>query len=310
MLTQRLLQAQEFLIRFDFANPWVDPWWSIQDAYLLATWAAEDYLFISPLFWAAYRASQVVIPPYVVYRFQGAFNNFLRLGRGRQDPGYIGFLTHAFLEFVIMRILRFDVLEEPFIHPFQTPYIGRLAKLPERMGPRPRMLGVDPLKQDTGNNGRAMYNILRIFQSMSRARPDVFQTGWSDSTGLRCLKIRLPNLARNQGFNTEREWDDEIAHVRSCGALVIHLHPGDAAEVIQSGWGQRHPLCAVYETTTWRLFYHMILRTSTPVSPETVIVYAPLNHEQFRVVVSIISAAVWWAPEWEVPEWDPAEYPM
>lgn len=297
MVPQFLLDALEWLAYFEFANPWTHPWWAFQDLCTLIRWGAEDYLFISPIFRVAYALSWYVIPIYLVNRFFSSFDRFMMLGRGRQDPGMRGYLTHAFLEFLIMRVIRFDVLSEPYIHPWTEPYNGQLGNMPQRGQARPRIIGVDPFKQEVGNNGRAKGQVLELFRNLRLSRPQMYAIDWSTNSGLRCLKARLPEVPLRERINTLREWDDEIAHVRSCGAVVINLHPRDAAEVIQKGWGQRHPLCAIHESELLRGFYHSVLGRGTPVSRETVIIYAHLSDDQYEIVAAIIAAAVWWTAQ-------------
>lgn len=59
------------------------------------------------------------------------------------------------------------------------------------------------------------------------------------------------------------------------------LHPADAKIVLESGWGERHPLAR----GGWcRRF----------VPREFVLIYAPRNEKEIEVVIRIVAASIWW----------------
>ena len=64
--------------------------------------------------------------------------------------------------------------------------------------------------------------------------------------------------------------------------MHLTLHPHDAALVISSGWGERHPLAG-------RLIFGKRLLPSG-----FVMVYAPRTEEQVGVCVEIVKAGAWW----------------
>lgn len=66
--------------------------------------------------------------------------------------------------------------------------------------------------------------------------------------------------------------------------MHLTLHPADVKLVIERGWGERHPL-AREDWWWWR-------RRSVP--PGFVMVYAPHDAEEVRLVMEIVRAAVWW----------------
>lgn len=61
----------------------------------------------------------------------------------------------------------------------------------------------------------------------------------------------------------------------------MNLHPDDAKVVLEKGWGERHPL----SKGGW-------MRRFVP--REFVLVYAPRDEAELRVVGRIIEAAGWW----------------
>ena len=63
--------------------------------------------------------------------------------------------------------------------------------------------------------------------------------------------------------------------------MHLTLHPADAKAVLESGWGERHPLAR----GGWcRRF----------VPKEFVLVYAPREEGEVEVVMEIVAASVWW----------------
>jgi len=63
--------------------------------------------------------------------------------------------------------------------------------------------------------------------------------------------------------------------------LHLTLHPADAAVVLQTGWGERHPLAQ----GGW---------LSRFVPAGFIMVYAPRNTKEVEMVSKIVAAAVWW----------------
>lgn len=82
----------------------------------------------------------------------------------------------------------------------------------------------------------------------------------------------------------------EVCHAHpSDGSLHLSLHPADVKVVLEKGWGQRHPI-AREKSWWWRL-----LRTGRRVLPPGfVMVYAPRDEKELRVVIEIVRAAVCW----------------
>lgn len=66
--------------------------------------------------------------------------------------------------------------------------------------------------------------------------------------------------------------------------MHLTLHPQDAALVISQGWGERHPLAGC-----------PVLGIGKRLLPEGfVMVYAPQDEAQIKVISDIVRAAGWW----------------
>lgn len=91
----------------------------------------------------------------------------------------------------------------------------------------------------------------------------------------------------------------EVCHAHpSDGSLHLSLHPADVKVVLANGWGQRHPIAR--EKSWW----WQVLRTGRrKLPPGFVMVYAPRDEKELRVVVEIVRAAVCWVSgrglQWE-----------
>ena len=64
--------------------------------------------------------------------------------------------------------------------------------------------------------------------------------------------------------------------------MHITLHPVDAARVIASGWGQRHPVAGVP------------VHGRVLVPSGFTMVYAPQDEREVEVVMGIVRAGAWW----------------
>lgn len=293
---------QEWRVEFGLANPWRDPFWFIEDIKDIVLLILEGYCFNSPVFWAcwyvflAYVAKRIVwaIIRTIVY-LRRDYLGYLSLGRGRSPSNVRGWLANKWYQFLLLDIFGLDVFSTPRIDPYQEPYNGTLFGIPERQGPRPQIIGIGPMRQADGGCPPAMAFIMQGFRNWGLEYPESFRFCISERTHLPMFKVNLPDRKKSETFNSMAEWGGEIAHVRYDGSMSIHLHPSDAAEVIRRGWGQRNPLAVMNEVWIWRVFYHRVLRTSTPLPSTSVIVYAPSDSHEGIVVARIMTAAVRWA---------------
>lgn len=76
----------------------------------------------------------------------------------------------------------------------------------------------------------------------------------------------------------------EVCHSHpSDGSLHLTLHPADVKLILERGWGQRHPLAR--DSWWW---------VTKIVPTGFMMIYAPRNEEELKVVIEIIRAAAWW----------------
>ena len=64
--------------------------------------------------------------------------------------------------------------------------------------------------------------------------------------------------------------------------MHLTLHPVDAALVIASGWGERHPLAGCY------------IHGQRLLPPGFVMLYTPLVETEIVTVMEVVKAAGWW----------------
>ncbi|KAM5355988.1 hypothetical protein ACJ41O_002634 [Fusarium nematophilum] len=205
---------------------------------------------------------------------QNDYQNFLNLGPGGTPSTFGGYLRISWF--------RLWSLSDPFAPPAPDPAclptsgILRRNCLPYRPGPRPLVAGIAPQRQLDQHGSRGCYRALRRSMAKLASRsPKKFGTERSclEKHGL-ALFARHPVQTNCQG---------EICHVHdSDHSMHMCLHPDDIKEVLDKGWGQRHPLA-------WRSRF-----LKSPVSPDFVMVYAPRDDEELQVVCNIIEAAIWY----------------
>ncbi|KAF4962053.1 hypothetical protein FSARC_9843 [Fusarium sarcochroum] len=80
----------------------------------------------------------------------------------------------------------------------------------------------------------------------------------------------------------------EISHIHATGDHSVHviLAPGDCKRVIESGWGQRHPLDGVGSA---RLIF------GWTIPKEYILLYAPRNKREIQVIMQIVRASIGFA---------------
>lgn len=196
----------------------------------------------------------VALVPVAVF-IHNDYQNFLGLGRGGTPYNFRGYLMISFAKLY--------ALWDPFTarkpDPDMVPSKGILTQqsLPYRTGPRPHVVGIAPHRQANQKGSPHCFQALqRTLEKLSLKNPKMFEIGRSfiEKQGL-ALFARNPIQTGYQG---------EVCHVHDAeSSMHMALHPDDAKEVFQKGWGQRHPL-----GWKWR-FIRM------PVVADFVMVYAP-----------------------------------
>lgn len=204
------------------------------------------------------------------------YQAFISLGRGGTTSDWMGYLK--------MTVLRCFVLSDPYspapiIHTVR-PSTGcfralQATPLPQRNGPRPRVVGIAPQRQLNQPGSADAYASLRqAFIKASQNNPSHLRIGIScfEKHGLALFSTRPLNITCK----------GEVAHIHhSDRSMHMNLHPEDAKMVLEQGWGQRHPLAQ----GGWMQKY---------VPKEFTMVYAPRNREELEVVARIVEAAAWW----------------
>ncbi|KAL4945887.1 hypothetical protein BDV06DRAFT_209193 [Aspergillus oleicola] len=229
---------------------------------------------------------------YLVHAIRKDYHAFLALGPGGTPSTPSGYLRICILRLVTIR----NPLEPPSIPPTLHPTTGVLSRssIPIRPGPRPTVKGIAPQRQITQKATSNMYDLLsKQIHHFASSHPNTLYTATScfekHSTGIFYLLPTTP-LATTGTTNHRITCNGEVCHSHpSDGSLHLTLHPADIKVVLERGWAQRHPLA----TDNWWWGLRSVPRGF-------VMVYAPRNEEELRVVGEIIRAAAWWVGGKEV----------
>jgi hypothetical protein len=208
--------------------------------------------------------------PYIIHN---DYKAFLSLGPGGTPSTFPGYCKVAYL--------RMFALKDPYTPPpvlgTVCPSTGRFqsAWLPKRVGPRPTVAGIAPQRQiDQIGCPKANTAFRQALIIAADDQPDRLRVGTScfEKKGLALFALKPLNPTCR----------GEICHVHFIDrSLHLNLHPLDAKVVLESGWGQRHPLAK----GGW---------LSKFVPREFLMIYAPRNMEECEVVARIVEAAAWW----------------
>ncbi|TKW53197.1 hypothetical protein CTA1_5781 [Colletotrichum tanaceti] len=208
------------------------------------------------------------------------YHNFLGLGPGGTPATFQGYIRVAWLRLWALR----DPFTAPEPDPNRLPKRGILLHtdglnsrlLPYRAGPRPQVAGIAPQRQLDQHGTVPHYHALRrTLERLAAGKPARFGTARS------CLEKHGLALFARHPVNVT--CNGEVCHVHdSDHSLHMNLHPEDIREVLAKGWGQRHPLA-------WK---GKLLRM--PVPEEFIMVYAPRDDHELRIVCRIIEAAIWY----------------
>jgi hypothetical protein len=190
------------------------------------------------------------------------YHNFLNLGPGGTPATPAGYARLAWYRLFALR----DPFSPPPPKPGQVPAAGILVQqpLPYRPGPRPSVAGLAPQRQLTQSGTPVAYQKLKqALEALSARHPAklVMATSCLEKHGLALFARHPLNVCGN----------GEICHIHTSDkSMHMNLHPDDIKEVLQKGWGQRHPM----SWTGW---------VYTPVPTTFVMIYAPRSecHAQF-----------------------------
>jgi hypothetical protein len=198
---------------------------------------------------------------------------FLSLGPGGTPSCVTGYLRIKFLGLFALR----DPLTPVAVPAHFKQQTGRLSKLPRRAGERPTVRGIAPHRQTNQKASSDVFaHLSKEIRALSNRHPDRLVQKTS------CLEKHGPGLFVVNAQHLTPHCNGEVCHAHpSDGSMHLTLHPADAAIVLRSGWGERHPL----GSGGW-------LKKFVPAG--FILVYAPRTEEEVEIALRIVRAAVWW----------------
>ncbi|CAK7206391.1 hypothetical protein SEUCBS139899_009183 [Sporothrix eucalyptigena] len=221
------------------------------------------------------KAIIVAVP--VALLIRNDYLNFLLLGPGGTPPTFVGYLRLLWFRMFALR----DVYHSPpATEPNIAPSRGILGsnnkqELPYRPGPRPLVAGLAPQRQLDQQASTECYAKLRAaVEALTRAHPETLCTATS------CIEKHGFGLFARHPVNV---WGQgEIFHIHdSEKSMHMSLHPDDIKEVLDKGWGQRHPLAF----KGW---------VKAPLPTTFVMIYAPRDESDLAIIARIVEAAIWY----------------
>ena len=264
----------------------LDAWAMLAGSLLLVT--GMHFIQLSML-----KAIIVAVPVAMLVR--NDYLNFLLLGPGGTPPTLVGYLRLLWFRMFALR----DVYHSPpEADPNLAPSRGILRsgdqeELPYRPGPRPQVAGLAPQRQLDQQASNTCYGQLRAaVETLTREHPDTLSIATS------CIEKHGFGLFSRHPVNV---WGQgEIFHIHdSEKSMHMSLHPDDIKEVLDKGWGQRHPLAfsgwvkAPLPTTFVMIYaprgepplaFFLLFMTQTNLTDESDLV----------IIARIIEAAIWY----------------
>ncbi|EGZ77200.1 hypothetical protein NEUTE2DRAFT_78399 [Neurospora tetrasperma FGSC 2509] len=295
-----------------------DPFYITLDASALLAVSILTVLGMHFVHRALLEATIISVP--IMLLIHNDYLNFLKLGPGGTPPTPSGYARLTFYRLFTIR----DPLQAPERDPSQLPSAGILAinnnttntndptghndndkaassgGLPYRPGPRPSVAGLAPQRQLNQAGPLPIYNALRSsLESLAQRHPNQFVTATSclEKHGFALFSRHPVNVCGN----------GEICHIHTHSDRSMHtnLHPDDIKEVLEKGWGERHPMA--WSTRgrrgggtsggkrggkgeSWWWWWPV----RSPVPETFTMVYAPRDENDLRIVCKIIEAAIWY----------------
>ncbi|KAK4182741.1 ankyrin repeat-containing domain protein [Podospora australis] len=197
---------------------------------------------------------------------------------------------------LLLTLANVDVLAPPKIPHGFTPLRGRLYRLTPRQGDRPTVKPIAPFRQiDQKGAPDVFYRLnalLRGYQARQEANGLQIKISLLEY-GIRALFWDIGRHRTAGTLNAAEEWGGEIAHVHAAdGSIHVNLHPEDVHTVLESGWGERHPLCA-NDKKFFRFLFHGVFEKRLPVPDGWTLIYAPRTEAEKNVASEIVMAAIW-----------------
>ncbi|KAK4217631.1 hypothetical protein QBC37DRAFT_38828 [Rhypophila decipiens] len=209
----------------------------------------------------------------IVLLIHNDYLNFLKLGPGGTPPTPSGYARLTWYRLFTLR----DPFSPPPRTPNQIPSQGILHErpLPYRPGPRPSVAGLAPQRQLNQHGSLRAYNRLRAaLEGLTGRLPNKFVTATSclEKHGFALFARHPVNVCGN----------GEIVHIHNSDRSThMNLHPDDIKEILEKGWGERHPMA-------WKGW----VRAPVPVT--FTMIYAPRDESDLRIACRIIEAAIWY----------------
>ena len=216
-------------------------------------------------------ALSFIIPLVTLLYIHRDYKTFVSLGPGGTPSTPLGYLKIKLLSLVCLR----DPHRPMPVPPHFRPSRGYLSTLPSRAGQRPAVRGIAPQRQQTQKSTEEVYKgLVRGLEKLARDPANQLIERTS------CFEKHSSGVFASTPIT--RTCGGEVCHAHpSDGSLHMTLHPADAKIMMESGWGERHPLAR----GGWcRRF----------VPREFVLIYAPRNAAEIDIVMGIVAASVWW----------------
>ncbi|KAJ3580152.1 hypothetical protein NPX13_g416 [Xylaria arbuscula] len=219
-----------------------------------------------------------------------------------------------------------DVLTPPRVPQTASPWRGRLDVLPQRVGPRPSILGCTPQRQvDFPCPPNTPLALERLYDEFVTTADNATQDHITVCTsylepGLTALRRTVQGPTNSRGgpldpktveLNSRDNYGGEIWHNHREGTAHVILHEDDIKRVIEAGWAERHPFCASgFRLFLFKAYYNWFRCVNMPVPPNLVITYAPRHIGEYEVLRQIMRAAVWHATEGRLYALEADTYPI
>jgi hypothetical protein len=216
-------------------------------------------------------AITLLVPIITLLYIHNDYKAFLALGPGGTPSTPLGYLKIKLLSLICLR----DPLRPIPVPPHFRPSRGYLSSLPTRSGQRPVIRGIAPQRQQTQKSTSDVYKgVVRGMRALVADPANHLLERTS------CFEKNSSGIFASTPIT--RTCGGEVCHVHpSDGSMHMTLHPADAKIMIESGWGERHPLAR----GGWcRRF----------VPREFVLIYAPRNLDEVELVMRIVAAGIWW----------------
>lgn len=219
-------------------------------------------------------ALTLLFPPLLAFYIHYDYKAFISLGPGGTPSTPLGYLKIKLLSLVCLRDPLRPISIPPHFRP-QKGYFTDTNTLSPRKGERPLVQGIAPQRQQTHKSNAATYKkLITCLQALTQDPNNRLVERTS------CFEKHSSGLFTN--IPLTRICDGEICHAHpSDGSMHLTLHPLDAKLMLETGWGERHPLAR----GGWcRRF----------VPKEFVLVYAARDEDEVEIIMRIVAASIWW----------------